>query len=93
MENKIVKIKIEKGAPELEGKTLSLVRTKEGHYICQKSGIEIVDAWGEIELLEEYSKKYRSNSFFDMQLFSTSFGNDLKFIDEIELVDVETIKT
>ncbi|NQU86797.1 MAG: hypothetical protein HQ541_13655 [Mariniphaga sp.] len=92
MKKTIIKIKVLKGAPELQDKKLSLVEIDEGLFKCIDSKIEIIDAWGNLELLEEYSKDSLDNTFYDMQIFSTSFGDEeLKFIEEIKFLGTKSM--
>lgn len=91
MKQEIIKIKVLTGAPELEGMKLSLVKIDEGAYICINSKIEIVDAWEELDIIEEYNKTSGESIFFDMHIFSTSFGKELKFIDEVEFLGTKSM--
>jgi len=82
MSKQITKIKVLNGAPELIGKVLNLKEAEEGLYICEATGIEVVDTWGEIASLPGRSSI--DSVFYDLHLFSLSLGDSLAFIDEIE---------
>lgn len=84
MSKQITKIKVLNGAPELIGKVLNLKEEEEGLYICEATGIEVVDTWGEIASLPEKSKNSIDGVFYDLHLFSLSLGDSLAFIDEVE---------
>lgn len=86
MSKQLIKLKVLKGAPELINKVLSLTETEEGVYYCNENKIEVVDSWGEITAIEETDKKTLGYQFYDMHLFSTSYGKELKFIDEVEYI-------
>jgi hypothetical protein len=84
-EKNMIVIKILRGHKNLINRVLELVEVSEGLYKCKKSGIEIVDAWGELSFLKEWSVEYNEKTFCDIHLFSCR-KNELEFIDEIELV-------
>lgn len=86
MSKQLIKIKVLKGAPELVNKVLSLTETEEGVYYCNENKIEVVDSWGELSVIDEKNKNSIDSIFYDMHLFSTSYGKELKFIDEVEYI-------
>ena len=69
---------------ELKGIKLSLVKVCEGLYQCIDSNIEIVDALEELDSIDELSKNSEDNIFYALNIFSTSFGKTLKFIEEVK---------
>jgi len=82
----MVKIKIINCTePHMNGKILHLERLQEAIFKCKKSNLEIIDTWGELEILEEYSKKYNSNQFYDMHIFYET-KDGLIFIEEIKFL-------
>jgi len=83
-----IKIKVIAGNKELQGKILNLVEENENVYRCIDNDIQIIDTWNELTLLNEYYKKTGCKLFYDMHLFSTSFGKELKFIDEVEFINI-----
>lgn len=86
MSKQLIKIKVLKGAPELVNKVLNLAETEEGVYYCNKNKIQIIDSWGELSIMDEKNKTSVDSIFYDMHLFSDSFGKELKFIDEVEYI-------
>lgn len=90
MKQEVIKIKVLEGAMELVGKKLSLIKVGEMQYRCISSKIEIFDDWEELDLIEEYSKRSEDNILYDMHLFSTSFDDELKYIDEVKFLGTKT---
>lgn len=76
----MIKIKVIEGDESLKGKILNLIQTDDMVYICENTGIRLIDTWQELEEMKKYSTE---RHFFDMHLFSDSF-KDLQFITEIE---------
>lgn len=84
MKKKIIRLTVLEGSVELKGKKLKLIKVSDGVYRCLITKIKVVDVWHELDLIEEYSKISEDNIFFDLHLFSMSFQNELKFIDEVK---------
>lgn len=74
--------KVTKGSKEFLNQIFHIERLEEMIYIDKISGLKILDTWEEIQ---EISKYPNEKFFFDMHLM-VELENNLKFIEEIELV-------
>lgn len=76
-----MKLKITKADDPLMGKTLNLIKKDDCLYICSDTGIEIIDAYdNEIQAMEDSDE----TEFFNLHIFSTSFGEKLVWIEEVK---------
>ena len=83
---KYIKLRVIEGAPGLKGKILELIKVDEMRYLCKKNNIELIDTWEEIYSIQDIIKKQKVNTFFNLHLFSSSFGDELKYITEIKIL-------
>lgn len=81
-----IKLRVIEGAPELKGIVLELIKVDEMRYLCKKNNIELIDTWEEIYSIQDIIKEQKIDTFFDLHIFSSSFGDELKYITEIKIL-------